>query len=228
MDPGRPHRSRCDGGVVMSYQDINARFRPLTAWPGERTRRPVASRFSAKWGDTLALLKRELRHLDARNLVLQIDVTERDIRQDGYPRANARPSSPGVVINFDSKYGPLRYFADYYNDWQDNVRAIAVTLENLRAIDRHHVLKRGEQYTGSKALPASTAPAMTAEQAAQLLAGYGTYHHEILLRDPSRVQRAYRIAAQSAHPDTGGSTEEFQRLQEAKRILDAHHGGGDA
>lgn len=34
----------------------------------------------------------------------------------------------------------------------------------------------------------------------------------------------FREALKAAHPDSGGSTDEFARLQEAKRILDAHHG----
>ena len=34
------------------------------------------------------------------------------------------------------------------------------------------------------------------------------------------VEAAYRLAAKNLHPDTGGTTAEFQRLQEAKRVLE--------
>ena len=38
--------------------------------------------------------------------------------------------------------------------------------------------------------------------------------------DPEDIDRTYRHAAKRLHPDAGGSTADFQRLQEAKRLLD--------
>lgn len=38
------------------------------------------------------------------------------------------------------------------------------------------------------------------------------------------AREAYRQAAYAAHPDRGGSTEDFQLVQEAKRVLEAHFG----
>jgi hypothetical protein len=38
--------------------------------------------------------------------------------------------------------------------------------------------------------------------------------------DPFFATALYRDAAKNLHPDAGGSTEDFQKLQEAKRILD--------
>jgi hypothetical protein len=57
--------------------------------------------------------------------------------------------------------------------WQHNVRAIALTLEALRAVDRYGATETGQQYTGFKALPAGRAmPAshMTTQAAYDLLA----------------------------------------------------------
>jgi curved DNA-binding protein CbpA len=66
---------------------------------------------------------------------------------------------------------------------------------------------------------------MSTEQAARVLAGAGGLETaDSVLRDPAAAKRAYRRAAGELHPDAGGSTEGFQRLQEAKRIIDAHHG----
>src|SRR5690606_5164123 len=79
---------------------------------------------------------------------------EDDIRLDGLPRANARPGHQGVVLAFDSKYGPLKYATDTFDRWQDNLRAIALGLESLRRVDRYGITKRGEQYTGWRQLPA--------------------------------------------------------------------------
>jgi hypothetical protein len=37
--------------------------------------------------------------------------------------------------------------------------------------------------------------------------------------DPEDIDRAYRQAAKRLHSDAGGTTADFQRLQEAKRVL---------
>lgn len=205
-------------------------FRPIDRWPGERTGTRQSSRFRAGWSDTLELLNRELENLRARDPVVMLDLTEGDIRLDGWPRANARPGHPGVILAFGSPYGPLKYPCDTFTTWQDNLRAIALALEALRKVDRYGVTKRGEQYTGWRALPGAggTTATMTAEAAAQLiasLAGNGTVDGPALLHDRALLPGAVRAAARHAHPDAGGSTEAFQQLQVAKRVLEAHHGG---
>jgi curved DNA-binding protein CbpA len=42
----------------------------------------------------------------------------------------------------------------------------------------------------------------------------------LILEEQEARDIAYRLAAKRLHPDAGGSTEDFQKLQEAKRILD--------
>jgi hypothetical protein len=207
---------------------MNITFRPLGAWPGDQTRRPERSRFKTHYSVTLELLQREFAHLGAREIVIQLDLQERDIRLDGLPRANAHPQHQGVVIAFESKYGPLKYATDTFDHWQDNVRAIALGLEALRKVDRYGITKRGEQYTGWKALPASTTPVMTTEAAARFIGIHSRAPLANLLTDPAGYQAAYRSATKRLHPDAGGSVDEFQRLQEAKRILEAHHGAASA
>lgn len=205
---------------------LNATFRPIHRWPQAETRNRRPSRFRASWGDTLELLKRELAHLHARNVVIQLDVSEQDIRLDGYPRANARTRSPRVILSFETPDGAFSYPCDTWTDWQDNVRAIALTLEHLRAINRYGVTKHREQYRGWKALPGAgeASTTTTAEAAARFVARFCDVSAQELLDHPGRAADAYRAAAKRLHPDAGGSTEDFQRLQEAKRILDEHHG----
>ena len=204
-----------------------ARFRPIQQWPGENTRNRRTSNFSASWSATLSLLDRELCQLGAKNVVIQVSLTERDIRLDGYPRANARPDHPGVIVSLDSAYGPLSYPCDTFTSWQDNLRAVALALESLRAVDRYGVTKRGEQYTGWKQLPVGrpTDPTMTREQAAGFIQSYADPEGRIpemcdALLAGRMVDACYKAAARKLHPDAGGSTEDFQRLQEAKRVLD--------
>jgi hypothetical protein len=124
--------------------------RPIVLWPHQETRGRRRSQFKAPWMDTVALLEREVGMLGGRQAVMQIAITEEDLRLDGRIRANARPTHPGVIVSFESRHGPLEYATDVFDDWQDNVRAIALGLEALRRVDRYGIAKRGEQYRGWK------------------------------------------------------------------------------
>lgn len=188
---------------------MNATYRPIgNDWPNasrvpERTRFPKRSPFRAGWEKTLDLLHAELDHLNAKQVVFQIDVAEDEIRLDGYPRANARPRSHGIIISFESKHGPLRYLTDVFDDWQANVRAIALGLEALRKVDRYGITRRGEQYTGWKQIEAVQAEADEERDAQRLIDSYG----------------GPRLALKATHPDRGGDPEEFARVQEARKVL---------
>lgn len=218
----------------MSEVLLNATFRPIHRWPGPETRDRRPSRFRASWKNTIDLLHRELRMLGARHVVLQMDLTERQLRLDGYPRAGARPDTPRVILSFETSDGvALSFPCDTWTDWQDNLRAIALTLEHLRAVERYGVTRRQEQYAGWRALPAggSTSATFTSEAAAEFVAraasnGGAAISPQQILADHEHCRAAYRQAAKRLHPDGGaGSHELFQRLQVARAVLEAHHGG---
>lgn len=203
---------------------MNVTYRPIASdWHGERsdwrTRRRTP--FSANWSKTLQLLDRELAALGASDVVFQLDMSERDIRVDGYPRANARPSSPAVILSFKSRHGWLRYQCDAFEGgaegWQDNVRAIALGLEALRQVERYGITKRGEQYTGWKALPDSTMSRYEAQVTILQMAEIVAPGQEIPMGHD--LTAAYRRAAKKAHPDAGGSREAWDELQRAKAVL---------
>lgn len=199
-------------------------LRPLNgAWPRDR-RRQQRSRFDAPWSVTIEQLEREIGHLirGPREYVLEVDVAESDIRLDGRLRASARPGYPGIIVSFESKHGPLRYIVDEFNDWQDNVRALAKGLEALRMVDRYGITSDGEQYTGFNALPAGRpmGAAMTVDDAARLLASYsaGILPAEII-GNPASLSLAFRHASRATHPDTGGDPDEFRRVAEARDLI---------
>ena len=178
--------------------------RPIERWPDEPTRYPERARFRAAWADTVDLLARETDKLGATSVVLQIDATADEIRRDGMIRANARPRTQRVRVAFDSQYGPLTYATDRFDDWRDNVRAIALALQALRAVDRYGVNKRGEQYTGWLALDSvPAAPPMDIHRAAALLTQYG----------------GEKAALKATHPDHGGTAEAFAEVQAARKLL---------
>jgi hypothetical protein len=174
------------------------------------------ARFKAGYADTLRLLDRELRHLGARNIVVQMGLSGRDIRLDGMPRAGARPNHPGVILSFDSKHGPLNYPCGRFSEWEDNLRAIALSLEHLRTVDRYGVTKRGEQYSGWKALAPPNGK-MDVEEAWKALAELAGVRAET--KTGADMEELYRVAAMKHHPDRGGKHEDFARLTKAMESL---------
>lgn len=131
---------------------LQARFVPLGPVSGRSAGRRRAT-FRIGYSDRLSLLESELAKLGAKEIVIQAQFEAKDIRNDGWPRSSARPKGPAVVLSFQSKHGPLSYPCDSYDAWEDNLYAIALALEALRAVDRYGVTKRAEQYKGWAQLP---------------------------------------------------------------------------
>lgn len=196
------------------------RHRPLTErhWlRPDRSRK--RSQFTATWSDTLTLLEREVYAIQHRGMadpVLMLDLTEADLRLDGQIRAHARPASPAVALAFESVRGPLIFRCDRYNEtglrgaaqpWQCNVRAIALTLEALRAVDRYGATQSGEQYTGYRGLPAPDPWATLARLTGRPVDDLRSLHAS---------GRLERLVTRMTHPDTaGGSADAFNDAQAA-------------
>lgn len=214
--------------------------RPIDVWPGQLTpdHQRQYHRFDANWTDTTHLLKREAAQLGAREIVLQLDIPERMLRNDGWIRADAKPGHPGVITSLDSKAGPLRFSTDRFKGtgawnknlpaWQANVRAIALGLEALRKVDRYGIGTGAEQYQGWRAIGSGTpmpAATMTLEDAARLLVdgagwtGCDVDAYVAALDVEMLTGAAYRDAAKRHHPDAGGDPDMFRRLTEARDLL---------
>lgn len=204
--------------------------RPLNgSWSGPRTSRPGNSPFGSNWGGTLELLERELRHLKAKDVVLVLNVGARDVRNDGGLRADARIRDHAVIVEFRSGPDRLSFPCDRFNFWQDNVRAIALALEALRKVDRYGV-RSGRQYEGFKALPGAGGSTVTLSlgEAATAIAEAAADGHipADIAASPTAARAAIRLATAKTHPDRqGGDARAFHRVQEAKKVLTAHHGG---
>jgi hypothetical protein len=120
----------------------------------------------------------------------------------------------------------LTFPCDTYADWQTNVYAIAKSLESLRAVDRYGVTQGDAQYVGFKALPSGggSAPAMTAEQAADIIAEHSELPAHVILQEPAVARVAIRTAKRSAHPDAGGEPGAFERVTDAATLIERLHG----
>jgi len=131
-----------------------------------------------------------------------------------------------VAISFESSFGPLRYATDAHerqyswaklDGWQANVRAIALSLEKLRAVDRYGVTRRGEQYAGWRAIEAPKSEFPTADAAAKWMRAYAD--DTLSLGEYPTFGALYRAMAKVMHPDKGAPRADWDRLDEARRVL---------
>ena len=206
---------------------LEYRVEPLPpVWPQKATLYPLRAPFKTVWSKTLQLLEREIRMLGGRNVRIQVKVwSDRDIRQDGQLRADARPGN-AVIVLFDTNEGTLQFPCDTFTYWQDNVGAIARALEDLRRVDRYGV-RKGAQYTGYKQIAATSTPTFTAEEAARQIieaSGSGLSPGDVL-KDRGFALNLFRIARHRSHPDrAGGDVQRFTLVGEAGRVLARHFG----
>ena len=163
------------------------------AWPHGWPRTPARAKgtYRTTLAGALANLKREVAALmgasAARTLILSSNVT----------LGNDAPADPGVVAYVTWEQQQIAIPCDRWTAVAANVQAIALTIEAMRAIERHgakHMVKA--MFSGFVALPSPAAQRSW---------------REVLGFDPvERVTaeiinaRRRRMAAQ-AHPDRGGS-----------------------
>jgi hypothetical protein len=193
---------------------VRFEIRPLAGWNKPKTDFPRRALFKTGWNSTLDLLKREVELLDGAVIATQIDITETDLRRDGMIRANARVGFQGVQVSFDSRHGPLTYATDAFDYWRDNVRAIALGLSALRAVDRYGITRTGEQYRGWQAIAARPMEDTLTPESARLVFA-DALGIELIASDLTSkegITRAYRFAAKKYHPDMPGGSESVMRL----------------
>ena len=114
---------------------LDVRFRPMEDPRKHRSRRRAA--FRSKWNDTISLIEYEMGRLSARDIVIEAGFRLDQIRNDGWPYAKSVPSPSAVRLSFSSRGKPMAFPCDTYQTIDDNLRAIALTLQSLRAIDRY-------------------------------------------------------------------------------------------
>jgi hypothetical protein len=202
---------------------LNAHFKPLHQWPGERTKEREYARFKASWLQTLDLLEYELGKLRASHVVIQIEDPEahKRMRNDGSMTLADKhwPDKAGVVLTFESPKGNISMPCDRYRYWRDNLRAIALSLEALRAVDRYGVTRGNEQYRGWTQIGNGNGK-MDRAAAAAFLGALRNYSAQTVLSwDTERVRAVCRDAKISNHPDKGGSHETFVAIGQAEEVL---------
>lgn len=133
------------------------------------------------------------------------------LRLDGLPYSKQRdPKDPGVAVYWkESGTRAERCMAiDIYTKVEQNIAALARTIDAMRAIERHGgaaIIERA--FTGFTALPAP------------IISGMARPWYEVLevnaLAGEFEVRSAYLRLRSKRHPDHGGTAEAFNELQRA-------------
>jgi hypothetical protein len=177
---------------------MNLTFRPLPVWPyPPQAKRPAT--FRVTYSRTLQDLEREIGFLKGDEVIIGVVTSPTSIRLDGRMRADATVTQPGVELSFEVPDGRRLVFhtdvhAGFVNSWQDNLRAITLGLEALRAVDRYGITSTAEQYAGFLQLE-SSAPSAT--RGKQLVDEAGGMKQALL----------------ENHPDHGGDPRRFADVQ---------------
>lgn len=178
-------------------------------WPAGKPRKPYPER--SKFGErsieaATTRLREELRRLGASNLVLSTNLR---LRNDGLPYSKqAQPRDQGVAVYFTYKRQPMCFACDRWDRIQDNIYAIAMTIEALRGIERWGSGSMVEQaFTGFAALPSPRSESADPWGVLGIRPG----------ATEAEIDAAYRQKARTAHPDApGGSEEAMQALNVAR------------
>jgi hypothetical protein len=135
-EPTTPIATVPDDGAAEEWLRLSALHWP-EGWKSDvrvYARRHLQGRTYDSAPRAIVLLQRELRFLGAQNVVLSSNIP---LRRDGLPYADfRRPDDPGVAVYFLYRKRQMCFACDRYYMTEDNVRAIALTIEALRGIER--------------------------------------------------------------------------------------------
>lgn len=174
-------------------------------WPSgtARAKSRGASRYKVKPATALDEMLAGLRLLGATGVVVSSNAP---VRRDGRPYAEAlseKHSDPGVAVYFTFDKQQVVIACDAWIGLWENVRAIGMTVEGMRAIQRSgatDLLRRA--FTGFK-----------------MLEGPRPWY-EVLGVDanatPDEIAAAHRRKAIEMHPDRGGSHDAMSELNVAR------------
>lgn len=168
-------------------------------WPRATSRKSAA--FKVDYDKALRELGYEIERLGGRYPVMS---TNMELRLDGQPRRDkGEPRDPGVAVYFELKTKQKVFACDSFHTVRDNIRAIGLTIANLRSIERYGATAMLERTLNAfDALPAPK----SCWDLLGVKPGAGA----------GEVQAAYTRLALIHHPDKGGTTDAMAELNAAR------------
>lgn len=175
--------------------------RPRTPFHRQEAHRQFKGTF-AKYRDGLL---RQVELLGGKSPILSTNIP---LRNDGLPYATARePEDSGVALYFKYKGKDMCFAADRYKYARQNIHAISLTIAAIRAIERYGTSDMMERaFRGFTAIPEATGEPW------RMVLGFSPT--ETVTTDA--VDSKFRQLAHWAHPDKGGTSEQFQRIVNAR------------
>lgn len=182
-------------------------------WPmgRERNQRPEPSKFKpgSIYSEAQSIF-REIELMGGRDIIISSNM---QYRQDGLPYTRQNVHDTGVAVYFKQNGEEQCIPCDNWITLEENMRAIAKTIEAMRGIERWGgKALMNAAFSGFKQLPPTTIIMPAPDRPKRRW-------HEVLGisqdADAPTVKQAYRKAQSLAHPDAGGSSYDFQEVQHA-------------
>lgn len=162
-------------------------------WPRTEPMRREQARFKVTLPAAIDGLKRELQLLGATDLVLSSNVT----------LGATNPADPGVAAYFNYLKAPACIPCDRWKRVEDNVHAIAKTVDAMRGIERWGAKNMvGAAFRGFAALPPPS-------DARPWRDTFGD------IRTRTELDAKHKALRSQHHPDKGGDATMFDRVQKA-------------
>jgi len=181
---------------------------PESLDPTPKSERESAGKFSTSMNKSLRQIGTELERFDVDEWII-----------DDAPMGSGQ-SWPGVVVRWTKDNVDYALVSDTYTTKKANARAAYYWIHETRKREQRPVTTANDPLAAA-ALPPGEQRTDSAVAVPPQSASLDP--HEVLGVEPNaspeRVERAYRSQAKERHADSGGSTEQFMELKEAKEAM---------
>jgi len=177
--------------------------------PGERERN---SPFSVSLAQTSSDIRTELDRMGADDWRASTASGGAYTKRDGLPKHNANPGDPGFVLRWTNDGENFAVACDHYAGLRDNARTVYLWINETRKRSQRPVQTGSAEFAAAR-LPSGDDDAIVATEPPHEVLGVAKDAPEAV------VEAAARRLKANAHPDSGGSREEFQRIVDAEEAL---------